>query len=234
MKNITTSRDGWYEQQFLKMGYSRICKKNYYLIWDVDTIPIKHFNLFENNHPFFDMKTEHHIPYFNTINRLIPGLKFANYSYISEHMVIKTDLMNNLLDNIEKNDKIPGKLFWEKILMAIDVQYIPDSGFSEYETYGSFVDTKYPHFYNHRNWYSKRDAKTVYDSSLNLNEDDIIWLSQHYYALTFEIYQQFKEDNLKIAKDKKLQKYYKPNELFLNLNDSIIKFNQTNNTKIYI
>ena len=123
MRNLTTSRDGWYEQQFLKMGYSRFCKKNYYLIWDVDTIPIKPINLFENNHPFFDMKIEHHIPYFNAINRLIPGLKFANQSYISEHMMVKTELMKNLLDNIEKNDGIPGKLFWEKILMAIDVPY---------------------------------------------------------------------------------------------------------------
>ena len=80
MKNITTKRDGWYEQQFLKMGYSRFCQKKYYLIWDVDTIPIKHINLFENNHPFFDMKIEHHFPYFNTINALIPGLKFENQS----------------------------------------------------------------------------------------------------------------------------------------------------------
>ena len=232
-KNITTSRDGWYEQQFLKMGYSRICKKNYYLIWDVDTIPIKHFNLFENNHPFFDMRTQRLIPYFNTINRLIPGLNFSNHSYVTEHMMIKTELMKNLLDNIEKNNEIPGILFWEKILMAIDVQYIHGSGFSEYETYGSFVDTRYPNFYYHRNWYSKRDAKTVYDSSLNLNEDDINWLSQHYYALTFEIYQQFKEENLKFAKDKKIRNYYKPDEFFLNLKELLIKFNLTKKTKIY-
>jgi hypothetical protein len=34
-------RIGWYEQQFLKMSYSSICKKDYYLLWDADTIPIK-------------------------------------------------------------------------------------------------------------------------------------------------------------------------------------------------
>ena len=39
-----TDRIGWYEQQFLKMSYSRICKNDYYLLWDADTIPIKKVN----------------------------------------------------------------------------------------------------------------------------------------------------------------------------------------------
>ena len=120
MKSISTKRDCWYEQQFLKMAYSRICKSEYYLIWDGDTIPIKHIKMFENGKPFFDMKTEYHAPYFKTMNCLIPGLKFANKSYISEHMLIKTQFMKNLLDRIESNTKLSGQIFWEKILMAID------------------------------------------------------------------------------------------------------------------
>ena len=100
-RSIITTRDYWYQQQFLKMAYSRICKNEYYLIWDADTIPIKSIQLFKNNHPFFDMKTEHHIPYFQTMKRLLPDLKFSNKSYISEHQMIKTEYMKNLLDEIE-------------------------------------------------------------------------------------------------------------------------------------
>ena len=124
MINISTNRDGWYEQQFLKMAYSMICKKDYYLVWDVDTIPIKPFKMFKNNHPFFDMKTEHHSPYFNTIEKLIPGLNFRDKSYISEHMMIQTEFMKNLLVQIELNNKLPGKLFWEKILMSLNIKDI--------------------------------------------------------------------------------------------------------------
>ena len=105
-KFITTIRDNWYKQQFLKMAYAKIGKKEYYLIWDVDTIPIRYNTMFEKNHPFFDMKYEHHIPYFNTLDRLIPGLKYSNSSYISEHMMIKKELMNKLLDCIEINSNI--------------------------------------------------------------------------------------------------------------------------------
>ena len=82
-RNIETNRDGWYEQQFLKMAHSRICKKEYYLVWDSDTIPIKPIKMFEDDHPIFDMKIEHNLPYFNTMDRLIPGLNFSNMSFIS-------------------------------------------------------------------------------------------------------------------------------------------------------
>ena len=71
-----TCRVGWYEQQFLKMEYSKICKNDYYLIWDSDTIPIKPVKMFDNNKPIFDMKKEHHSPYFITLDKLIPNLNF--------------------------------------------------------------------------------------------------------------------------------------------------------------
>lgn len=214
MRLTTTKRNGWYLQQFLKMAYSRICKKEYYLIFDIDTIPIKHIKMFKNNKPYFDMKTEHNIPYFITMNRLISGLKFAKRSYISEHMIIKTDLMKSLLNEIEMNFKLPGKFFWEKILMAMDMKDINYSAFSEYETYGSYVDTKYPNVYKHRDWHSKRDANSYFGNTDNLNEEYIKWLSYYYSALSFEKYDKFNVTYLEIIKEKCLRKCYKPQEFF--------------------
>ena len=104
------------------MAYTRICKTKYYLIWDVDTITITHTQMFEKSHPFFDMKYEYHVPYFNIINRLIQGLKYSISSYISEHMIIKTEFMKDLLYNIEINSNIQGKLFWEKIILSTDIE----------------------------------------------------------------------------------------------------------------
>lgn len=217
-RSIITTRDYWYQQQFLKMAYSRICKNEYYLIWDADTIPIKSIQLFKNNHPFFDMKTEHHIPYFQTMKRLLPDLKFSNKSYISEHQMIKTEYMKNLLDEIENNSELKGKLFWEKILMAINLRDLNYSGFSEYETYGSFVDTRYPNFYVHRNWFSIRHGSTFFNNSNNLNKNDIIWLSKDFHAITFEKYNRFNETFINVLKNKNLQKKYTPRRFFDNFN----------------
>ena len=209
-----TSRVGWYEQQFIKMGYARICKNDYYLIWDSDTIPIKLVKMFNNGFPIFDMKIEHHPPYFSTLDRLIPDLKYSKFSYISEHMIIKTEFMNNLLDKIEKNNDIPGKIFWEKILLSIDNEQILQSGFSEFETYGTFVDNYYKNYYKHRIWSSMRETAKYFGNIENLNKDDLNWLSKDYNAITFEKWDIFEVENIKLVKNLGVQKKCSPKRLF--------------------
>ena len=76
---------------------------------------------------------------------------------------------------------ISGKYFWEKILMSIDLNELTKSGFSEFEAYGNFVDTKFPRVYKHRNWSSKRDMSKYFGSIKNLNKQDFNWLSKDYY-----------------------------------------------------
>ena len=93
-------RAGWYLQQFLKMSYSFICEDAYYLIWDADTIPVREIQMFdEDGVPFFDVKEEYHRPYFTTLNKIFNNrIKKSNpYSYISDHIVIKTEYMRNLI-----------------------------------------------------------------------------------------------------------------------------------------
>ena len=208
------NRVGWYEQQFLKMSYSRICDKEYYLLWDADTIPIRPIKMFDKGVPIFDMKKEKHFPYFITLERLIPGLHFTKFSYISEHMIIKTEYMRNILDIIENNVIIPGKMFWEKILASIDQTDILNSGFSEYETYGTYVDNIYPNAYKHRMWSSKRNMVHFFGNIDNLIFQDIKWLSKDYYAISFEKWDTFEKNYLKIVTNSELQNKCRPKRFF--------------------
>ena len=212
-----TERAGWYEQQFLKMSYAKICENEYYLLWDSDTFPIKPVKMFENGFPIFDLKKEFNGPYFTLLNRLIPDLKFSKFSYISEHMIIKTEFMTKLIETIENNKNIPGTYFWEKILLSIDKEVIIYSGFSEFETYGSFVDNYYKNFYKHRKWSSKRDMVKYFNNIDNLSNNDLQWLSKDYNAITFEKWDIFDIKNLifitkynpkKICRPKMFFKYY--------------------------
>ena len=223
---IDTNRLGWYQQQFLKMGYSRICKNDYYLIWDSDTFPTKKIEMFENGTPIFDMKTEHHSAYFITMNHLFDNLHKSKYSYISEHMIIKTEFMKKLLDDIENNKKIPGKMFWEKILISIDKSDINKSGFSEFETYGSYVDTKFPNFYKHRKWNSKRDMTIFYGNISNMDENDFNWVSKDYDAITFEKRYKFDEQNFKYIKNLEIHKLYRSKKFFKFYKRIIKKYNK--------
>lgn len=209
-----TDRIGWYEQQFLKMSYSRICKNDYYLLWDADTIPIKKVNMFINGYPIFDIKSEHHQPYFNTIKLLLPNLRFSKFSYISEHMIIKTEFMKNLLEQIEKNTIIKGTNFWDKILMSIDKKDIIQSGFSEFETYGSFVDTYYPNYYKHREWSSKREMVKFFGKIDNLCQNDFDWLSKDFNSISFEKWDRFENNYLNYVKSPRIQKLCRPKRFF--------------------
>ena len=69
--NLKPTAVNWYYQQFLKMGYSRICDADYYLCWDADTVPLRKIELFsEDGKPYLDVKPEYNNTYFITIERL--------------------------------------------------------------------------------------------------------------------------------------------------------------------
>lgn len=186
-EDVKRDRTGWYVQQFIKMSYSRICADDYYLLWDSDTVPVKKLDLFdEKGRPFFDLKNEFHKPYFDTISMLFPELKRgANGSFISEHMLINTQYMREMIAEVENNNKLRGVDFSEKIINAIDIESLQTSGFSEFETFGTYVQSRYPGTYNLRHWQSLRFGKFFfhYDS---LRKNDMEWLSKNYDAITFE------------------------------------------------
>jgi hypothetical protein len=138
---------GWYFQQFLKYGFSlsKYAKK-YYLSWDADTLPLAHIDFFnEDNKPMFTMKTEYNPNYFKTIKKLLGIDKQTKGSFISEHMLFSTNIVRELIDKIN-NSSVDGESWMQKIINACDASD-PMPGFSEFETYGSYVLATHPDSY---------------------------------------------------------------------------------------
>lgn len=195
--SIPRAAVGWYYQQFLKMQYAYICPDEYYMTWDGDTIPCKPFEMFssESGAPYMDMKHEYHALYFETLEKLLPGMKKCiKKSFISEHMLFNTSIMKQLIQTIESNDLIPGKRFYEKIIHAINPARICDSGFSEFETYGTFVAFTRPDLYKLRDWHSFRLAASFFDPD-TICDRDYDWLARDFHAISFEKNQSVREDN---------------------------------------
>ena len=180
-------RSGWYIQQFLKMIYSNITQDKFYLVWDSDTIPAKKVKMFKNNgKPFFDVKTEYFEPYFITMKNIFPELgKKYDYSFISEHMIINTKLMKNMINRISDNNNLIGNTWYEKIINNIEINYLSQSGFSEFETYGTFVKQHYRLAYSIRPWKSLRFGN-LYFNPKSLTDYDIKRISRYYYCISFE------------------------------------------------
>ena len=181
-------RTGWYFQQFLKLGYALTTEEEYYLIWDADTVPIKPIEMFDDNgHPFFDIKTEYHKPYFKTIKELLNLDKTINGSFISEHMIFKTAFVREMIDEIQMTD--PSQPWFLNIIDAIDDEDLPFSGFSEFETYGTYVVNKHPGCYNLRTFDSIRNGKKLFGELPS--EEVCKWLSGDFSTISFENFQEY-------------------------------------------
>lgn len=144
---------GWYYQQFLKMAFalSDYCDTNFYLSWDSDTIPLRKIDFFDDSgKPYFTMKTEHHVPYFTAIERLL-GINFTNNrSYIAENMMFNKVIMTEMINHIESNSQLVGNAWYEIIAHSLEPESVSPMGFSEFETYGNYCFNYYPDFYVER------------------------------------------------------------------------------------
>jgi hypothetical protein len=141
-------RSGWYFQQFLKMA---ICQRNdiaeHYLLWDSDTIALQPLSFFaKGNRILVTSKTENHKPYFDLIEKLLNIRKQVDYSFISEHFMIRKNEMLNLITTIQLTDN-KNQPWPYTILDAISNDDISGSGFSEYETYGNFISQQKPNYF---------------------------------------------------------------------------------------
>lgn len=162
---------GWYYQQFLKMAFSQSeYASDYYLIWDADTLPLSKIKFEENGKLMFTAKKEYHEEYFVTIDKLFGLKKVKDYSFISEHMLIKTDIMKEIISKISGGASEP----WPYILLR-QVRPEAKGGFSEFETYGTYVSHYYPELYSSRILNTWRKAGYVFGR--NISDKDIEALS---------------------------------------------------------
>lgn len=213
------SRLGWYYQQFLKMSYCYLSCDEYYLVWDSDTIPIRKIDLFsENGKPYLDVKIEHNQAYFDTIGVLFPSMKKnIEYSFISEHMLFNSNKMKEIIDMIMATD-FYGNSYYEKIANAIDIMNMR-LGFSEFETYGTYMYEKYSEDYEIRRWYSMRSAGYMFDSD-KLTDEDINWLSKDFYALSFEKNNQVIDTLYEMFHREDFRKVLNPMQLYMKIQES--------------
>lgn len=139
---------GWYFQQFLKMAFAcnPLCGERY-LIWDADTLPLRSLSFIEEGQMLLTPKTEYHLPYFRTLQKLLGIEKVVPYSFIAEHLLVKSSVMQELIQLIGQSP-VQGDRWFEKIVYATEPT--EPNAFSEFETYGTYCWINYPGLYKTR------------------------------------------------------------------------------------
>lgn len=184
-KGGNSKRTGWYFQQFLKYAYSYVASTEYYITWDADTIPLNRVDYFSDGKPSFIIKKEYHKAYFRTLNKLFDGQVFRvdkNISFIAENMVFSKKIVQEIIAYMENNN-VQGEKFYEKILFSIDIKDL-ECGFSEFETYGNYVELKYPNLYQKKQMRTLRDAAIIIGHSPCF--DQLNWLKKGYDIVSVE------------------------------------------------
>jgi hypothetical protein len=181
-----SNRAGWYFQQFLKMSYAYKCQDDAYIVFDADTIPLNKIEYIEDNKYLFNIKKENHTPYFDTIDKLFNFeiYKSIDGSFISENMVIDKKIMIEMLNEIEVKCSSEGNNFYEKILNSISSEEINYSGFSEFETYGNYVNIRHQKLFKRKKLNSLREGIKYlgkYPSKKQLN-----WASKDFDLISIE------------------------------------------------
>jgi len=204
------SRAGWYFQQFLKLAAYKLVKTPYYLVWDADSIPLAPIHFFLTDSIVLAQPgKEHHIPYFNTLARLLQIPKQADHSFISEHLMISKDHVERLIHLIAQ--KSVDNHWVYTILEAVAVEDLALSGFSEYETYGNYMlsqNEECIQFREQKNTthiLSTRFGSQLF-GSLPRQMDLNILRDMGYHYATFEVWDNIQEK--KIRKNKNLAKLY--------------------------
>jgi len=141
LSEYSTARSGWYLQQLIKLSaLSYFGQKGDVLIWDADTLPLRRLSFLDDSGRVrLYYGHEYHKPYFETIWRLIGLEKVFDHSFIAQCFYVKSGWVNSFFAAIEDRSK---KKWRESILDAVDV--IQSSSFSEYETLGTFIMSRFP------------------------------------------------------------------------------------------
>lgn len=181
-------RAGWYLQQFLKLAWAYRCDDEYYVVIDSDTIPLNHIDFINNEGKYlFTSKIEYNMPYFETLNTLFSGAikRVVNFSFIAENMIFDTKYVKEMLKQIESNLKLDGNYFFEKIIYAINPQYLLKSGFSEFETYGNYMAEKHKELMEIRTIRTCREAVYILGSMPTVRQ--LLWAKKDYDLISIEL-----------------------------------------------
>jgi hypothetical protein len=187
---------GWYLQQFIKLLAAKDNPpSDIVVIWDADTAPIAHIEFLNADGKIQYYKgTEHHEPYFLTIDKLLNLQKIVNFSFIAQCFPLKVMWLNELCTDIENKKKIS----WIDATLN-QINFSEGNAFSEYETLGTFISHHHPSevVYIDRPWW--RLGNTLLNHVAFLNNKRARELSTSYDFISFEKWERAKPYFLKVA-----------------------------------
>lgn len=175
---LLSYRSGWIYQQLLKLLSAKAIPEltNSYLVVDSDTVFLRPV-YFDPEKFYYCKANEYHLPYLNTIKKILGVEDTIGFSTICHHMIFNKDILNSMVSDIENRFK--SSSFSDCIMEVIDYNEL--SSISEWDLYSNYVIKNYPHISEQRQlmWEDISyipDEKRMYELSKKLD-----FISCHFY-----------------------------------------------------
>jgi len=174
---------GWYFQQLLKFAFTfQKTDDDHYLIWDADTVPLRPLQFFdEKGRMLFTTASEYNPDYFDTYRKLFRRDPHREFSFISQHIIVRKSILREMLELIEKNCSGNENWAW-KIMRNLEGK--TTNRFSEYETFGHYVKNMHPSSAAFRSLPWSRDGVRL--TSTHPSDSELVNLSRKYAFVAFE------------------------------------------------
>ena len=126
-------------------------------------------------------------------------------SFITEHMMFRSDICQSLIREIERNNNIEGKTFFEKVINASDFN-IYSHAFAEYETYGIYAVNRFPDIYQKKTF---ENLSSRSDVSWRYSDDTLLqWAAQSFDTISFESWNEPLKKVVKVCSYKWIRKCF--------------------------
>ena len=175
------SRNGWLYQQLIKLNGDKIAKTDNFLVIDSDHVLLKPHIFFDGKYHFYT-SNDYHEPYFRAIEKLFNGKykKEINKCFIIDKMIFNKNMLSSMKNEIE----LINKDTWTNSIIK---SYFKGSfsGFSEYETYGTYFTNKNKMFELHDGLTYMSFNKSIEDmniSELSEKYNNYMSITEHKYA----------------------------------------------------
>lgn len=160
-------RYGWYFQQFVKIQAVLEDPNENLVIWDADCVPVRKIKFFsETGEPIMYSSSEFNQDYFPPIKKLLNLDKLRGESFIAPGFPITKSTARSMISEIETTHGAP----WAQALIE-NIDFSKQSGFSEYETLGTWIAANKPEmiFSSDMKWVRNGQSRFGYPRTLGVN-----------------------------------------------------------------
>ncbi|NIK76522.1 hypothetical protein FHS15_001647 [Paenibacillus castaneae] len=169
-------RSGWLFQQLLKMSGDRLCKSEYFLAIDADTVLIRPHVFKQGSKTLFYCRNWSQPEYFNTYRKLLGKTTAAPSSFVTHYMLFNKSKLAQLKRTIAAKHQLT---WYNAIISKMDKS--KQFAFSEFETYGNFL------YSNNRNSVLLKKALNLgmHENIRQVTPNRLMTLSKKYRSISF-------------------------------------------------